>query len=103
MAAIIVAGWADRRGATATQPARVLAWLFLVGVVVALAVAPFVPDVRESGILQLPGFVGKAVPLVVGMLLLGAALFRGLCRGRPALVVYGGAALMAVLLSVGSG
>jgi 4-amino-4-deoxy-L-arabinose transferase-like glycosyltransferase len=101
MAAIIVAGWADRRGATVTRPARVLARLFLVGVVVALAVAPFVPDVRESGILQLPGFVGKAVPLVAGMLLLGGAFFWGLSRGRPALVVYGGAALMAVLLSVG--
>ena len=100
-AAIIVAAWADQRGAMATRPARVLAWLFLVGVVVALVAAPFVPDLQESGILLLPGFVWKALPLVMGALLLGGVFFWGLSRGRPALVVYGGAALMMVLLSVG--
>jgi 4-amino-4-deoxy-L-arabinose transferase-like glycosyltransferase len=100
-AAIIVAAWADQRGAMATRPARVLAWLFLVSVVVALVAAPFVPDLQESGILLLPGFVWKTLPLVMGALLLGGVFFWGLSRGRPALVVYGGAALMVVLLSVG--
>jgi hypothetical protein len=100
-AAIIVAAWADQRGAMPTRPARALAWLFLVGVVVALVAAPFVPDLQESGILLLPGFVWKALPLAIGALLLGGVFFWGLSRGRPALVVYGGSALMAVLLSVG--
>ena len=100
LAAVLVAGWADREGQAATRPARAIAWLFLAGVVVGLAVAPFVPDVRESGILDLPGFALKAVLLVLGALLLGLAVFLGLGRGRPALLVYGGAVLMAVLLSV---
>ena len=100
-AAIVVAAWADRRGACPTQPTRVIAWLFLVGVVVALVAAPFVPDVQESGILLVPGFAWKAIPLLLGTLLLGGAFFWGLSRGRPALVVYGGAALMVVVLSVG--
>ena len=101
LAAIIVGTWADQRGAMPTRPARVLAWLFLVGVIVALVAIPFVPDVQESGILLLPGFVWKALPFVAGMLSLGGVFFWGLGRGRPALAVYGGAALMAVLLSVG--
>jgi len=101
LAAIIVAAWADQRGAVPTRPARALAWLFLIGVVLTLAVIPFVPDVQESGILVLPGIVWKVVPLVVGMLLLGVVFFLGLRRGRPALVVYGGAGLMGMLLSVG--
>jgi len=100
-AAIIVAGWADERGAMPTRPARALAWLFLVGVVVALVAAPFVPDLQESGILLVPGFVWKVLPLAIGALLLGGVFFWGLSRGRPALIVYGGTALMVVLLSVG--
>ena len=71
-AAILVAAWADQRGAMPTRPARVLAWLSLVGVVVALVAAPFVPDVRESGILLVPGFVWKALPLAVGRYSSGA-------------------------------
>jgi hypothetical protein len=77
-AAIIVGAWADQRGAMPTRPARALAWLFLVGVVVALVAAPFVPDLQESGILLVPGFVWKALPLVDrgsrarGRVLLGA-------------------------------
>jgi 4-amino-4-deoxy-L-arabinose transferase-like glycosyltransferase len=82
-AAIIVAGWADERGAMPTRPARALAWLFLVGVVVALVAAPFVPDLQESGILLVPGFVWKALPLAIGALLLGGVFFWGLSRGRP--------------------
>lgn len=100
-AAILVAWWADARGTEPTRLARVLAWLSLVSVVTALAVAPWIPDVRESGIFLIPGFVWKAFPLVVAVLMLGGAFFLGLSRGRPALVVYGGVALMAVLLSAG--
>ena len=100
-AAILVAWWADARGTEPTRLARVLAWLSLATVVIALGVAPWIPDVRESQVFLIPGFVWKALPLAVAVLLLGGVLFWGLSRGRPALVVYGGVALMAVLLIAG--
>jgi len=101
-AAIIVGAWADERARVVTWPARAIGWLFLVGVLVGIAAAPLVPDVKESGILQLPGFAWKAAILVLGALILGSVFFVGLTRGRPALVIYGGAAMMAVLLSLGA-
>src|SRR5262249_56394061 len=87
-AAILVAAWADQRGTLATRPARAIGSLFLAGVVGALAVVPFVPDVRESGILLLPNFAWKVVPLVAGLLLLGGVFFWGLRPGPPALLAY---------------
>jgi hypothetical protein len=100
-AAILVAWWADARGTEPTPLARLLGWLSLAGVIAALGAAPFIPDVRESEIFFLPGFAWKAILLAAAALALGGAFFSGLRRGRPRLVVYGGVALMVVLLSAG--
>ena len=100
-AAILVAWWADTRGTERTRLARVFAWLSLATVVIAIAVAPWIPDVKESEVFLMPGFIWKALPLAVAVLMLGGVLFWGLSRGRPAVVVYGGVALMAVVLIAG--
>jgi 4-amino-4-deoxy-L-arabinose transferase-like glycosyltransferase len=100
-AALLVAWWADTRAAVPTALARALAWLAQAAVVLALAIAPFAPDVKESGIFSIPGFAWKAIPLALGALLLGFIFFHALRHGRPALLVWGGTATMAVLLSVG--
>jgi 4-amino-4-deoxy-L-arabinose transferase-like glycosyltransferase len=100
-AALLVGRWADARAAVPTPLARTLAWLAPAAVVLALAIAPFVPDVKDSEILAIPGFAWKAIPLGLGALLLGIVFFHALRRGRPALLVWGGAAIMAVLLSAG--
>jgi 4-amino-4-deoxy-L-arabinose transferase-like glycosyltransferase len=97
-AAILVAWWADVHGAERSRLASVFAWLSLATVVITLAVAPFIPDVRESEVFLMPGFVWRALPLAVAVLVLGGVLFWGLSRGRPTLLVYGGVALMAVVL-----
>src|SRR5262249_48643309 len=99
--AALAAWWADTRGAEGSPLARVLAWVSLGTVVVGVVVAPFVPDVRESAIVLRPGFAWRVIPLVAGILAMGGLLFWALRRGRPAPLVYGGAALMAALLSVG--
>jgi 4-amino-4-deoxy-L-arabinose transferase-like glycosyltransferase len=100
-AALLVAWWADTRAAAPTALSRALAWLAPAAVVLALAIAPFVPDLKESEIFSIPGFAWKAIPLALGGLLLGFIFFHALRNGRPALLVWGGAAIMAVLLSVG--
>ena len=78
-----------------TRPARALAWLFLVGVVVRACRRPFVPTCRSPDPAR-AGFVWKALPLVVELSCSGACS-SGLHRGRPALIVYRGAALIVVL------
>jgi hypothetical protein len=102
VAAIVLAAWVDQRAAHVSRPARALGWLFLIGVIAGMAIAPFVPDVKESGILLLPGIAWKLVPFVVGQLVLGVIVWWALNRGRPALLVYGGAIVMAVLLMIGA-
>ncbi len=100
-AAVLVGWWADERGALATWPARVLGGLFLAGVVAALFVAPFIGEVRDSGILELPGVAWKLAILGAAAVLLGIVFCRGLVSGRPVLLIYGGALLTAALLSLG--
>jgi 4-amino-4-deoxy-L-arabinose transferase-like glycosyltransferase len=100
-AALLVAWWADARGTERSPLARALGWLSLIGVVAALLAAPGIPEVRASEILLLPGVVWKMLPLAAAALALGGMLFWGLGRGRPALAVYGGVAVMGLLLSVG--
>jgi 4-amino-4-deoxy-L-arabinose transferase-like glycosyltransferase len=102
-AALLVAGWADRHGTVPTPLSRALGWLALAGVAVALAVAPLVRDIKEAEIFELPGVAWTLVPLALGGVFLGLAFFHALRRGRPALLVYGGVALMAVLLHLGMG
>ena len=99
-AAVITAWWADARGAAAGAPARALGWLALLGAIAAVIATPFIPEVRDS-VLRVPNILWKALPVGVGVVLLGSLLFWGLRRGRPAIAVYGGALVMAAVLSAG--
>ena len=61
-AAILAAWWADARGTERARLARVLAWLLLASVVIALGVAPWILEVRElQAFFLIPGFVWKAL------------------------------------------
>lgn len=101
-AALLVAWWADARGTGRTTAARVLAWLALGGAaaVVAALTAPTWIGMAELAVV--PASFRQALPLIAGALLLGFALFRGLCAGRPALLVYGSVAAMVILLGYGA-
>jgi 4-amino-4-deoxy-L-arabinose transferase-like glycosyltransferase len=100
-AALLVAWWADTRAAAPSRLARAVGSLAPLAVVAALVVAPFVPDVKESEIFAVPGFAWRAIPLGIGAVLLGLVFFRALRDGRPTLLVWGGGAVMAVLLALG--
>jgi 4-amino-4-deoxy-L-arabinose transferase len=101
-AALLIAWWAETHGASRTPLGRLLGWVSFLGVVAALAALPAVPAIRESGVLLQPGIVWLAMPLLAGAFLIGVVFVLGLTRGRPALVVYGGVGVMAVVLGYGS-
>ena len=100
-AALLAAWWADAAGREPPRFLRRLAWLAPVGVLAAFAIVPLVPDVRTSGLLELPGIAWKAGLVAIAAFLLGCVFWRAVSRGRPALLIYGGVALTALLLTSG--
>lgn len=100
-AALCAAWWADMHGHRPTLLGRILGWGAFVGVGVALAVLPAISAVKESGVLLEPGFAWQALPVLAGVLLIAGVFLLGLTDARPALLVYGGVGLMAVLLGYG--
>jgi len=100
-AALCVAWWADAHGYRPTILGRILGWGAFVGAAAALAVLPAISAVRESGVMLEPGFAWQALPVLAGVLAIGGVFLVGLTEARPALLVYGVAGLMAVLLGYG--
>ncbi len=100
-AALLAAWWADAHGSSRTALGRGLGWLSFVGVAAAVAVLPELSAVRESGVAREPALAWKALPALACALLIGVVFLLGLQDARPALLVYGGVGLMAVLLGYG--
>ncbi len=100
-AALLVGWWADAHGDIARRAGRVAAWLAL-GAAGALIVALQVPAWWGIRIRPfIPGLSWVMLPVLTGVALVGIALFRGLREGRPALLVHGVAAAMAIVLAYG--
>lgn len=100
--ALLVAWWADAHGAARTGLARAIAW---VGPAVMLGVsaAVLLPGLRglRAG-LDVPDPSWAIAPLLVAGWGAALALWAGLGRGRPALLVGGLTAAMLVLLTYGT-
>jgi 4-amino-4-deoxy-L-arabinose transferase-like glycosyltransferase len=101
-AALVVGWWADAHGATHSRLGRLLGWAALIGVVGALCALPWIPDARESGLVLNLNALWKALPLLVAVILIAAVFAIGFARARPALLVYGGVALMSLGLGYGA-
>jgi hypothetical protein len=100
-AALIVAWWADAQGARSTAAGRLVGAL-AIPMVVAGSVALHLPrwwDARTR--LYLTGVTWQLLPVVAGLLAIGALVLVGLWRGRPALLVQGVAAVAAAVLAYG--
>src|SRR5262249_54058494 len=100
-AAILVAWWADRHGATRTILGRVLGWAPLVGVAGALVAVPWLPPLDETGLTLDASTIGQLVPLVILAAAIGVVFVTGLTRARPSLLVYGGVVLTALAFGYG--
>jgi 4-amino-4-deoxy-L-arabinose transferase-like glycosyltransferase len=100
-AALLVGWWADAHGAGARRAGGLVGWLAL-GAAAALILALQVPawwGIRLRPFIPGPSWV--MLPVLAGIALAAVALFRGLREGRPALLVHGVAAAMAVVLACG--
>ncbi len=99
--ALLVAWWADAQGTARTTAGRVIGWLALgssAATIVALHVPQWWdPDTRR----YLSGLSWQLLPLIVGITLIGVAMFWGLQSGRPALLVHGVVTAMVVILAYG--
>lgn len=100
--ALLVAWWADTRGAKRTMLGRVLGWTALGAAVAAAALFPVVSGLKDVGIPPDPALAWKVIPALAGGLLLGLVFLLGLRDGRPGLLVRGGVLLTAVLLGYGA-
>jgi len=99
--ALLAAWWADAHGGARTVLGRGLGWASFVGVAAVAALIPRLPMVKDAGFFLDPGLAPNTLPLLAGALLIGALFLLGLSDGKPALLVWGGSALMAVLLGYG--
>jgi hypothetical protein len=100
-AALLIGWWADAHGAIARRAGGLVGWLAL-GAAAALIVALQVPawwSVRLHPFIS--GLSWLMLPVLAGIALAAVALFRGLREGRPALLVHGVAAAMAIVLAYG--
>ncbi len=100
-AALLVAWWADARGAERTTFRRALGWVAFAGVAAAAAVLPWLLRVFEAELPPDPALVQRALPLIAGAILVGLVFLVGLDDGRPALLVLGGVAVTSSLLGYG--
>jgi 4-amino-4-deoxy-L-arabinose transferase-like glycosyltransferase len=101
-AALLVAWWADAHGETRTPLARLVGWLSFAGVLGALIVLPRISAVREASLTMEAGMVWKTLPLFAAGILIAAVFLTSLAWARPALLVGGGAVLMAFVLGYGA-
>jgi 4-amino-4-deoxy-L-arabinose transferase-like glycosyltransferase len=98
-AALLAAWWADAHGHHRSVLGRILGWASFVGIVGTLTSLPL-GALKEASIP--PEAIGSiTLPLLVCALLLGVFLLLGLGDSRPALLVWGGVAVMAVTLGYG--
>jgi 4-amino-4-deoxy-L-arabinose transferase-like glycosyltransferase len=100
--ALLVGWWADAHGRTRTAPRRVTAWAALVGAAAlgGLALLPVFAPLRAR--VDLPEFGWAVLPLALAAGALALALWGGLERGRPALLVGGVTGAAVVLLAYGT-
>jgi 4-amino-4-deoxy-L-arabinose transferase-like glycosyltransferase len=101
-AALLAAWWADTRGADRSALGRILGWTALAAVVLAAALFPVVPTLKDVEIPPDPDLVWKVIPALAGGVLLGLVFLFGLKDARPAFLVRGGVLLMALLLGYGA-
>jgi 4-amino-4-deoxy-L-arabinose transferase-like glycosyltransferase len=99
--AVLVAWWAAAHGAVPTPLGRVLGWASFLGIAVAAAFLPRFLTIADASIPLDAELAVRAIPVLVCAVLMGAIALVGLRDGRPALLVVGGAATMAVLLGYG--
>jgi 4-amino-4-deoxy-L-arabinose transferase-like glycosyltransferase len=101
--ALLIGWWADRHAGRRTRAGTAIAWAFLAGGILALAVllgasrwdlGPRWPDLR--------GPLLALAPFAVGVAAMALSLWAGLRAGRPLLLVGGTAAAMALLLGYGT-
>ena len=101
-AALLVAWWADTRGGERTTLGRVLGWTALAAAAGAAALFPIFSTLPGIELPPDPALTRKALPALVGGLVLGFIFLIGLRNGRPALLVRGGVLVMAVMLGYGA-
>jgi 4-amino-4-deoxy-L-arabinose transferase-like glycosyltransferase len=99
--ALLVAWWADTRGAEPSRGARVVAWVSLAGALTALFVLtlPWLQEPTEQTFVD--GLWWKAALLGAGTAAMTVIGWTALRAARPALLIQGVAAIMVVMLSVG--
>ncbi len=96
--ALLIARWAESRGDAPTVAGRVVGWASLAGALAAVSAPAWL---RPSPAYFAPAFSWAMLPLAAGAIMIGIALCWGLRAGRPALLVYGVAGGMAVILGYG--
>src|SRR5262249_18259495 len=101
-AALLVAWWADTRGAERTMLGRVIGWGTLAAAIASFALLPFLSTMKGIALPPDPAFSRRVLPALVGGLTLAVILLIGLQNGRPALLIRGGVLVMAVLLGYGA-
>lgn len=99
-AALLVAWWADTHGHRRSVLGHILGWVSFVGIVGAAAVLLRLGALKGAAIPP-EAMASIALPALVCALLLGVVLLVGLRDARPALLVWGGVAVMAVALGYG--
>ena len=101
-AAMIVAWWADTHGSARTLASRVSGWVALVAAA-GVAVAVRMPSWWHHSIR--PYFIDLSwvttLPIVAAVLVVGLAMWYGLERGRPRLLIQGTVAGMVILFGYG--
>ena len=101
--ALLLAWWADRHGAERTRAGQAIGWACLAAA--ALATVALIGALRwklEPRGIDLSGFGVALIPLVLAGWALALSLWMGLRGRRPAWLVTGTAAAMAVMLACGT-
>lgn len=99
-AALLAAWWADAYGHRRSVLGRILGWASFVGIAGAAVALPRLGTLKEAAIPS-EAMASIALPALACALLFGHVLLLGLTDARPALLVWGGVAVMAVALGSG--
>jgi 4-amino-4-deoxy-L-arabinose transferase-like glycosyltransferase len=100
-AALLVAWWADAHGHHPSVLERLIGWASFLGIVIGMVALPRMAAMDGSGIPLDVGAAWRALPVLVCALLFGVVVLVGLSDARPALLIWGGVSLTAVLFGYG--